>query len=137
MRTCKLAIICALSLLLCSCGDLLTNAKTGNIDRIQKGLDSGASINKRDHNGNTPLIVATLENQFETMEFLCKKGANINAQNLNGATALILAVYYKQYDAVKILLKYNPNKSIKDNHGNTAMDYAEYYYNPKMIDLLK
>ena len=70
------------------------NAKTGNIAAVQKILDSGVSIEKRDNQGNTPLIIATYSNKPEMVDYLCKKGANVNAQNNDRATALIAAGYY-------------------------------------------
>jgi hypothetical protein len=129
--------VVALSLMVCSCGDILYNAKIGNTERIQKGLDAGAPIDKRDHAGNTPLMIATIAKQLETIEYLCKKGANLNARNDNGATALILAAYYNHIDAAEILVKYNADKTIKDKYGNTALDYAERFEYPRMIAVLK
>jgi hypothetical protein len=120
-----------------SCGDFLYNAKIGNIERIQNGLEAGVPIEKRDHAGNTALMIAAFNKQYETLEYLCKKGANVNAQNDNGATALIIAAYYNHLDTAKILLKSNANKTIKDKFGNTALDYAEQHGYTSMIAVLK
>jgi ankyrin repeat protein len=130
-------MVVAMALMLCSCGDLLYNAKIGNIERIQNGLETGAPIEKKDHAGNTPLMIAAFNKQYEALEYLFKKGANVNAQNDNGATALIIAAYYNHLDTAKILLKYNPNKTIKDKYGNAALDYAEQHGYTSMIAVLK
>ena len=123
--------------ILCSCGDLLYNAKIGNVERIENGLETGAPIEKKDHAGNTPLMIAAFNKQYDALEYLCKKGANVNAQNNNGATALILAAYYNHIDAAKMLIKYNADKTIKDKYGNTALDYAEKFEYTPMVSLLK
>jgi ankyrin repeat protein len=131
-----LAVV-SLVFILCSCGDVLSNAKIGNIERIQNGLEAGAPIEKRDHIGNTLLMIAAENKQYEALEYLYKKGANVNAQNNNGATALIMAAYYNHLDTAKILLKYNANKTIQDKYGNTAFDYAEQFGYIPMIAVLK
>ena len=80
MRKAQGLAIVALAFMLCSCGDLIYNAKVGNIERLQKGLESGASIEKRDHLGNTPLMIAAFNKQYDALEYLCKKGADVNAR---------------------------------------------------------
>jgi uncharacterized protein len=130
--------VVSLAFILCSCaGDLHYNAKIGDVARIQKVLDSGVPIEKRDQLGNTALIAAAFSNKPETVEYLCKKGANVNAQNDNRSTALISAAYYNLVDVAKVLVKYNPDKTIKDKYGKTALDYAELYKYTGMISILK
>lgn len=130
-------VVVILGFIFCSCGDLHYNAKIGNIERIQKGLEDGISIEKRDPVGNTALIIAAYSDKPETVKYLCEKGANVNAQNNNGVTALIYTGYYNLPDVAKVLMKYNPDKLIKDKYGNTALDYAEQYKHTDMISLLK
>jgi ankyrin repeat protein len=137
MRKALVLAMVGLALMLCSCGDLLYNAKVGNVERIQKALESGVSSEKRDHLGNTPLMLAAFNKQYDALEYLCKKGADVNARNGNGATALIVAAYYNHPDVAKILLKYKADKAIKDYYGNTALYYAEGYSYTEMIALLK
>jgi uncharacterized protein len=137
MRKLYALVIAALALMLCSCGDLLYNAKIGNIERIQAGIASGTSIEKRDHAGNTPLMVAAINKQYAAIEYLCKNGADVNARNDNGATALIMAAYYNHVDVAKVLVKCNADKTLKDRYGNTALDYAEQFQYPLMVVVLK
>jgi hypothetical protein len=137
MRKARVLAIIGCAFMLCSCGDLLYNAKVGNVDRIQKALESGVSTEKRDHAGNTPLMIAAFNKQYDALEYLCRKGADVNARNDRGATALITAAYYNHVDAAKALLKCKADKAIKDYYGNTALYYAEYYSYTEMIALLK
>jgi len=123
--------------ILCSCGGLLYNAKTGNIERMEKSLEHGTSIETKNEAGSTALIVAAYSRQVEAVEYLCKKGANVNAQNDNGVTALIHAAYYNIYNVAEILVKYGADKTIKDRYGNTALDYAKQYEYTQMISLLE
>ena len=132
----RLAVV-LLGFIMFSCGGLLYNAKTGNIDQMEKALEHGASIETKSERGSTALIIATYSRQVEAVEYLCKKGANVNAQDNNGVTALIHAAYYNIYDVAEILLKYGANKTIKDKYGKTALDYAKQYEYTRMISLLE
>jgi hypothetical protein len=91
--------------ILCSCVGLLHDAKTGNIERMEKSLEYGTSIETKNEAGSTALIVAAYSRQVEAVEYLCKKGADVNAQNNSGVTALIHAAYYNIYDVAEILVK--------------------------------
>ena len=137
MRRALVLAMVGAAFMLCSCGDLLYNAKVGNVDRIQKALESGVSAEKRDHAGNTPLMLAAFNQQYAALEYLCTHGADVNARNERGATALITAAYYNHVDAARTLLKCKADKTIKDYYGNTALYYAEYYSYPEMVALLK
>jgi hypothetical protein len=123
--------------ILCSCVGLLHDAKTGNIERMEKSLEYGTSIETKNEAGSTALIVAAYSRQVEAVEYLCKKGADVNAQNNSGVTALIHAAYYNIYDVAEILVKYGADKTIKDRYGNTALDYAKQHEYTQMISLLE
>ena len=47
-------------------------------------LDAGGDIEKRNNDGETPLIVAAREESIPNVEFLLKHGANMNAQTRFG-----------------------------------------------------
>jgi ankyrin repeat protein len=49
------------------------------------------SLNKRDHNGNTPLMWASSLGNEQLVEALLDQGATVNMQNFVGETALFLA----------------------------------------------
>ena len=132
----SLAII-LVGFILCACGGLLHNAKTGNIERMEKSLEQGVDIDMKNEAGSTALMIATYSRQVEAVEFLCKKGANLNIQNSNGATALIHSAYYNIYDAAEILVRYGADTTIEDRYGNTALDYAKQYEYNRMISLLE
>jgi len=88
MRNLYVLLIIVMALVLCSCSNLVYNAKIGNIAGIESALEGGESIETIDIRNETALIVAANYNQVETVEYLCKKGANVNAQSYNGCTAL-------------------------------------------------
>lgn len=124
--------------LLCSCADLLYNSRTGDIEGIEKALESGASLEAKNERGSTALIVAAYSGKADAVEYLCARGANVNAQDNNGATALIHAAYYDLYDVAEVLVtKCKADKTIKDKYENTPLDYAKQYGFTRMISLLQ
>lgn len=77
-------------------------------------LTSGANVNARDKEQNTPLLAATnwvpgggegqAPAEFEIVQLLIDKGADVNAKNRAGETALLHAVMYIPTEATKLLL---------------------------------
>ena len=104
---------------------------------ITTGTPPQLRIDAVNAQGETPLMIAAFNKQYEALEYLCKKGADVNARNDRGATALITAAYYNHVDTAKALLKCNADRTIKDFYGNTALYYAESYSYTEMIALLK
>jgi len=85
---------------------------------------SSMEINKQDHNGNTPLIWATLQNQEETIQLLLDNQASVNAQNFIGETSLFLAASYGYDNIVSILLEYGANPNICNLDGTSPLHMA-------------
>lgn len=82
---------------------------------------NGASLELSDREGTSPLMVATLNRQFEAAHFLLEKGASPNHQDKYGATALIYAAGLNDYAMADLLIFYGASDSLKDKNGNDAM----------------
>lgn len=137
MRNILPIAILLLTLFLYSCTDLLYSAKIGSIDGIKKSLENGMSIDHKNDQGRTALIIAAYSKHAEAVEYLCKMGADVNAKDNNSCTALLYASYYNILDVAEVLLKYNADKNIKDMYGNTPIDYAEMYNYDEMMTLFR
>jgi len=61
------------------------------------------NLNRRDHNGNTPLMWAASEGNEQLVEALLDQGALVNIQNFVGETALFLAAA-RGFDKICALL---------------------------------
>lgn len=68
-------------------------------------LAANAEINISDDRGNTPLMIAAIDNKPEFVKLLLSKGANVNATNKKGATALSYAKAKGNEEIVKLLEK--------------------------------
>jgi hypothetical protein len=66
----------------------ISSCKTGNMEDLEDALEEGISIDTRDINGNTLLLLACQQGNKRVAKFLLRRGATINAQNHDGNTCL-------------------------------------------------
>lgn len=71
---------------------------------IQAILDSGASLEARDQNGCTPLLVAAAYDDVAATVVLLKAGANVNAKDDHGESPLDYASFFGHPAITKLLL---------------------------------
>ena len=76
---------------------------------IELLLESGATINALDNEGNTPLHSATLIGHIETIESLLLAGADQTITNNSGQTPLQLAEKFGRTEVARIMRSYNPS----------------------------
>ncbi|MDR2777160.1 MAG: ankyrin repeat domain-containing protein [Rickettsiales bacterium] len=81
---------------------------------------SGASINRRGVDLNTPMHVAVNSASVRLVKLLIENGSNLNDQNFLGETPLMLAIV-KNYEKIAYeLLKSGANINSKNKNGETA-----------------
>jgi ankyrin repeat protein len=71
---------------------------SGDTDKSQSFLMSGADANMRDDEGNTLLMLAANRGNLETVKLLIDAEADVNAVDANGWTALFKAVINDEQD---------------------------------------
>lgn len=87
--------------------------------KITKALKSNGGINKADPEGDTPLMLAALYGNAETMRWMLKKGADPNGKNSEDETALMWAIH--DLEKIKILLEHEADINARTKSGNTAL----------------
>ena len=94
-------------------------------------LDSGANIEARDEDGETPLMMAASYGQTEIFNLLVDRGAKVNIRDRRGMTPLIaaacacaLATMNGTYEIMKILLEKGANVNARSHDGRTALMMA-------------
>jgi ankyrin repeat protein len=87
-------------------------------------IDSGADVNARDLDGNTPLGCATLSNHATSAAFLLTHGADIDSQDLKGWTALLDAVDTNNHDVLRLLLREGADTTLTLTTGDTVLHRA-------------
>lgn len=84
-------------------------------------LDYPIDINFRNKEGNTALMIASVENHISIVERLLKLGANPNIQNNKGYTALMLATGYNNVEIINLLLLNDADVNLQNNQGHTVL----------------
>ena len=101
----------------------LNAANVGDITSLKILLQSGkVDINEKGYETRaTALIVATISQSFESVNFLLQNGADVNLRDMFGFTALHHAVYDRRIDLVKLIVEVGKaNIEARDNFGTTA-----------------
>ena len=72
--------------------DLVTAIRDADAPAVRKLIDSGADVNARDAEGNTPLILASFYASPKCVALLLEKGADPNICSKDGASPLHAAL---------------------------------------------
>jgi len=112
-----------------------------DIDLVKIILASGADVNARNYDGNTPLILAAdiddSENSIDLIELLIKAGADVNAADDYGWTPLLIAVINDNLEATKVLLNHGANiNAVNSDFENAFIVAIENGASDNLIELL-
>jgi ankyrin repeat protein len=77
--------------------------------------------------GDTPLMLASLQGEADIVLDLVKAGADVNAKGRDGSTSLMAAAQEYQTGIAKYLLDKNALVNLSDHAGNTALHHAAAY----------
>lgn len=113
--------------------DFLKAVESGDTGRISSALEVGASVNSKDANGDTALMIAINKNNKALVRMLIEKGADVNAKNLAGSGALFKAIITGEAEIVKMLLDRGADPNTVNSHGESALMIAARKGNVEMI----
>lgn len=154
-------VMCSLSLLvgLTSCTDLQKAVTSGSLADVESAIAKGEDVNKKDSDGNTPLISAAKYGDFGIVLALLKKGADLKARNADGNDALLALANYAMpgpsgaakgektgspigitleghLKAAGYLIDQGADVNAKNNDGNTALILASQLNKKELVELL-
>lgn len=90
-------------------------AAKGLTDICQKLINAGADLNAKDSEWHTPMMLAALAKNSETMFFLAREGADVSLKNKAEKTIFNLLVNTQQHGLIAILTEIiNKDKSSLD-----------------------
>jgi ankyrin repeat protein len=109
--------------------ELHAAASAGDVKKgealLQRPVGSKPSINFKDAEGNTPLMIASRTGHVAFVIMLLDNDADKEIVNTIGRTALMQASHYGKLEVVKVLVANGAVTTVKDKHGHTALDLAE------------
>lgn len=97
---------------------------------------SSSVITSVDYEGRTPLVVAIMKGDFDTVKKFVEYGCDVNELS-NGLTPLMIAARYNKVEIVSYLLQNGARPETKDDRGNTALKYAQLSKASEVIAVLK
>ncbi|EAS03880.2 hypothetical protein TTHERM_00455190 (macronuclear) [Tetrahymena thermophila SB210] len=104
--------------------------KENNIHEIEDLLNQyhTLSLESKDDEGNTFIIIAAQVGSKEIVEYLFQKGADINASNNEGDTALHKANFYKYHNVADFLIQ---KGALQNKANNIGLNPWASYNQPK------
>ena len=115
---------------------LSTAVEEGILPAVQEIVEAGASVNKLDQNGNTPLIIVSYFGHIDVLRFLIKAGANVNQAINGGDTPLYMAAQNGHVNVVKVLVDAGGSVDQADDIGTTPLSIASQQNHVNMVKAL-
>lgn len=116
--------------------DVFEAARTGNIKQLKKLIALNKdTIQKVNHMGFDPLMIACYRGQTKCAIFLVENGANVNKPSAEGS-ALQAACYQNNTKLAALLVKKGAQLNLQGPDGNTALMYAVLNQNLKLVKVL-
>ena len=112
-------------------------SEVGDVDAVRALLATGVSPNGFDENGQTPLLIASLEGRVEVIRALLRAGADANlGDESEFRTPLMHAAIAGHADIAKLLLDFGADPNATDDYGDTALHRAVGRRNLEIMILL-
>ena len=114
----------------------------GEIEALERLLDSGADINAKDQHGQTALMIAARNGQGRVVQFLVGQGADLDQTAKYHLSALMLAVIGGHLDIVRMLMQADADTGVRGTgapgfNGKTALDLAVAQGRDDIADALR
>ena len=111
-------------------------ARTGKTQDLKAMLQVGMPVNLCDHKGNSLIMLASYNGNFETTVMLVDFGAEVDKKNDRGQTPLAGVCFKGYIDIVKVLVKAGANIYENNGMGTTPIMFASMFGNSEIVKFL-
>jgi len=104
-------------------GELIQAVENNDIEKVQEILkDTLYPINEMNNEKETPLLIATHDNNIEVAKLLIKAGADINQQDSIQDSAYLYAGAQGKTEILKYMIEHaEPNQNIVNRYGGNSL----------------
>lgn len=106
------------------------------ISEVRRLIESGISVNSKDEDGWTPLMLAAHKNYLNIAKLLVELGADLELKNDDGETALMVSAYNNSGYVARYLISIGANPDDEDKNRRTAYEIAKEFYPNERFDYL-
>jgi len=104
--------------------------------KIPQAVPLTGSISKHDHDGRTPLFLATTKRNFGMVKVLVQHMSHLDAVGHYGRTSLIIAARAGFLEIVQYLVENGADSNISSFWGFTALHDAAFYGHTSIVEYL-
>ena len=105
-------------------------------DKIQKYINKGIDLNKKDEKGNSILFTLVDKRKLEAIKILIKNGADLTSENKFGKTVLDVVVEKSDGMMIRFLLDNGYSINHKNSLGRTIFQDVALFGNNKVFQIL-
>lgn len=88
---------------------LLAGAEFGELDQVKTAVAAGASVNSKNKDGFTALLMALLEESYPVSRWLLENGADPNLRSTNQFSPACLAAFMRDEKLIRLLGEFKTN----------------------------
>jgi uncharacterized protein len=115
---------------------LLDAAQRGDIKKLRGLLETGANLETKNRDGDTPLILAARKGHTSAAELLLNAGASLQAANNAGDTPMLAAAMAGHLRMIELFLPKEAETKIANKAGDTALILAIQHRHRDVAKLL-
>lgn len=112
-------------------------ARSGETDSLRLMVEAGLPVNLCDHKGQSLLMLASYNDNYETTQMLLQMGADIDRRNDRGQTPLGGVAFKGHLEIVKLLVENGADPHTDNGGGMTALSFASMFGRSDVVAYLQ
>ncbi|WP_044417097.1 ankyrin repeat domain-containing protein [Halarcobacter anaerophilus] len=114
----------------------LNFARSGETKTLKSMISAGINVNLSDEKGNSLLMLASYNKNYNCTKMLLEQKADIDKRNDRGQTPLGGVCFKGDLNLVKLLLSYGADIDSDNGGGRTPLMFAAMFGHKEIVDFL-